>query len=225
MVLDVATGGGAFASRLRGDYGNLGTIVAIDLSEDVLRRQGTPLQGIDDLLAACMDSDRLAFRDGSFDLVCISNSLHHLSDLQQTLREMLRVLRPGGEFLVSEMYRDDQTETQMTHVLMHEWWAEIDMKCGIHHMRTFTRKEILEGMSMLGLEDIVTVDYAFLERDPLDAELLKHLEAAIDGYMAKLGSAGGDPDLSSRGEVLRTRLHEVGFHGASSLALIGRKSL
>lgn len=221
MVLDVATGGGSFAAHLRREYKSLGTIVAVDVSEDILRRPGTPLQSVEDTLRACMDSSRMALMDHVFDLVCISNSLHHMTDLKGTLEEMIRVLRPGGGFLVTEMYRDDQTETQMTHVLLHEWWAAIDRKSGIPHERTFTREEILGMMDSLDLQDVITREYSFLEGDPKEEGLLAGIDSAIDAYLTRLESAGGDPELHRRGDELRRRLHSTGFHGATSLALMG----
>ncbi len=223
MVLDVATGGGGFAAHLRSDYRELGTIVAVDVSEDGLGRARPNLDRITDLLPVCMDSARMAFHEGCFSLVCISNSLHHLDGLEETLGEMIRVLRPGGELLVREMYRDGQTETQMTHVMMHEWWASIDRMNGIPHNRTFRRQEILDIVSGLNLEDVITGDYSSLDVDPLERELIQHLDSAIDSYLLKLEKAGGDPELLGRGDELRKRLTTKGFHSASSLAVMGRK--
>lgn len=223
LVLDVATGRGGFAAHLRREYDGLGAIVAVDLSPEVLGRPGTPLRDVDDILAACMDSTRMAFGADTFDLACISNSLHHMTDPRAALEEMTRVLRPGGLLLVTEMYRDGQTETQTTHVMMHDWWAAVDSRCGIHHGRTFTRAGIIEILEGLALTVVLTGDYASLEGDPLDEELSRRLDAAIDTYISRIESAGGDPDLLRTGEELRRRLRTTGFHSATSLALMGRK--
>jgi len=56
-----------------------------------------------------MDAREMAFADASFYTVCISNSLHHMADLERVLAEMARVLRPKGRFIVAEMYCDGQT--------------------------------------------------------------------------------------------------------------------
>lgn len=48
-----------------------------------------------------MDAEHLGFADESFDLVCGSGILHHL-DLQQSIDEVARVLRPGGTGVFSE---------------------------------------------------------------------------------------------------------------------------
>jgi ubiquinone/menaquinone biosynthesis C-methylase UbiE len=45
------------------------------------------------------DAERLPYEDASFDLVVGHAVLHHIPDVQQALREVLRVLRPGGRFV------------------------------------------------------------------------------------------------------------------------------
>jgi demethylmenaquinone methyltransferase/2-methoxy-6-polyprenyl-1,4-benzoquinol methylase len=45
------------------------------------------------------DALRLPFRDKSFDVVSVGYGLRNLADIERGLREILRVLRPGGRFL------------------------------------------------------------------------------------------------------------------------------
>ena len=75
-----------------------------------------------------MDAARLGFPDNSFDVVCLVRALHHMTDATQAqvLAEMVRVLKPDGRCFVAEMYRDGQSETQMTDVLIHHWIAAVD---------------------------------------------------------------------------------------------------
>jgi SAM-dependent methyltransferase len=47
------------------------------------------------------DVECLSFADGSFDLVVSNDVLEHVNDPQQALRETFRVLRAGGEFLLT----------------------------------------------------------------------------------------------------------------------------
>ncbi len=47
------------------------------------------------------DAEALPFEDESFDLVVGHAVLHHIPDVELTLREVLRVLRPGGRFVIA----------------------------------------------------------------------------------------------------------------------------
>ena len=90
-------------------------------AEPAFRKTFKDRKGIDFVK---MDAQEMTFADASFDTVCIANSLHHVADLRRVLAEMARVLRPKGRFIVAEMYCDGQTDPQMTHVLLHHWWAQ-----------------------------------------------------------------------------------------------------
>lgn len=46
-----------------------------------------------------VDAETLPFDDNSFDLVVGHAVLHHIPDLEQSLREVIRVLKPGGRFV------------------------------------------------------------------------------------------------------------------------------
>lgn len=223
LTLDVATGSGGYASHLRHNVKGCGTIAGIDISIEGLLRSKESLKEIPDLYPICMDSSRMALGDSVFDMVCISNSLHHMDDLSGTLQEMLRVLKPGGYFLASEMYRDDQTPAQMSHVLMHDWWAEIDRACGVPHFRTFQRSEILDIIADLELEDTVKADYAFLDTDPMTEESIARGNKAIDAYIEKAGNLQDARRLRRRGNELRKRLSSEGLHGSTIIAVLGRK--
>jgi len=223
QVLDVATGRGNFAGFLRDEYRGMGVITGIDFDWQVLGKSGKFHKDIDNFLPVCMNSSEIAFPAETFDMVCISNSLHHLTELTATLEEMKRVLRSGGFFLVNEMYCDDQTESQMTHVLMHEWWASIDMQLGTPHFSTFPKAGILRLCEELGLDELITSDYSSLQSDPKDKEVLNHVNGAIDMYLSKAENISNNSDLVERGEELRERLLRTGFHGATSLTALGRK--
>jgi len=53
------------------------------------------------------DSEHLPFADASFDIVTCSNSFHHYPHQRTVVREMRRVLRPGGLLLVLDGFRDN----------------------------------------------------------------------------------------------------------------------
>lgn len=219
-VLDVATGAGGFVRFLLDGLQDHAEIVGIDANAARAEPFAAAFQDRDDVRFVAMDAFDLRFADGSFDTVCVSNSLHHFADPAPMLAEMLRVLRPGGHLIVNEMYRDGQSDEQMTHVLLHHWWAAVNTVQGEIHRETYRRAEIVDLLEGLGLADLRIVDLANPEEDPRDPETIAGLEAAIDHHHAL---ADGHPELQERGEELRTRLHAIGARGATQLLAIGRR--
>ena len=218
-ILDVATGGGNFIHSLLEGLQDYTEIVGVDNNERAEAAFTESFKENPKIKFQMMDAEHLDFDDSSFDLVCISNSLHHLDPIP-VLHEMKRVLRPNGYLLISEMYRDGQTETQMTHVHLHHWWAAVDTVNGVIHNKTYTRQELLDLVSELYLKDLKTFDLSDLSEDPKNPDILKELEPVFERYIQR---AEGHPELQARGQELKTRVNEVGFHGATTLVVLGKK--
>lgn len=218
-VLDVATGTGGFIHFLLEGLKDYSEIIGVDSNE---RRKAAFEEAFNEkpnIRFELQDAGRLGFADSSFDMVCVSNSLHHL-DPSAALGEMKRVLHPGGTLLVSEMYCNGQTETQMTHVLLHHWWGDVDRVNGVVHHETYSRSEIIDLVHGLGLDHEVLYDLRDLESDPKDPAILAELEPVFESYIQR---AEGYPDLQKRGEELRKRVAQIGFHSATTLLVIGQK--
>jgi ubiquinone/menaquinone biosynthesis C-methylase UbiE len=220
-VLDAATGSGGFIRFLVENLKAFDEIIGIDNSERGAEAFAEAFQDRPHIRFQQMDVEQMDFPDETFDTVCIANSLHHLPNPKQALCEMKRVLRPCGTFIVSEMYRDNQTETQLTHVELHHWWAAVDTAVGIVHNQTYRREELVELVSGLDLSDLAFFDLSDLESDPKSPEIIRELNQIIDRYQER---ADGHPDLQARGEALHQRVQQIGFHGARTLFALGRKN-
>ncbi|QWW19874.1 demethylmenaquinone methyltransferase [Schaalia sp. 19OD2882] len=110
-LLDVAAGTGASSAAMAATGAR---VVACDLSEgmvEVGRFRHPELQFV---VGDAMD---LPFADSSFDAVTISYGLRNIPDPVRALREMLRVVRPGGRLVVSEF----STPTNRTFRRLYEW--------------------------------------------------------------------------------------------------------
>jgi SAM-dependent methyltransferase len=218
-VLDVATGGGGFIHFLLEGLQGYAEIIGVDNNERAQAAFEAAFKDQPNIRFQTMDATHLDFDSDSFDLVCISNSLHHFDNPQAVLRQMERILRPGGYLLVSEMYCDGQTETQMTHVHLHHWWAAVDTVNGVTHHQTYRREELIGLVSALGLKDMALYDLSDLSEDPKSPEISAELNPVFERYIQR---AEGHPDLQSRGTELRRRVAEIGFHSASTLVMVGR---
>ena len=103
-VLDLACGTGDQLLALYSG-GRVQSGVGIDLAENMLAlgRRKIDAAGLGDRLQLQTgDAQRLAFADGTFDVVTISFGIRNMVDVGLALCEMLRVLRPGGRALVLE---------------------------------------------------------------------------------------------------------------------------
>jgi demethylmenaquinone methyltransferase / 2-methoxy-6-polyprenyl-1,4-benzoquinol methylase len=104
-VLDVACGTGSVALELVRRYGC--TVVGVDQSADMLAagRRRIATAGLSDritLLEARAES--LPFADGSFDGLTFTYLLRYVDDPAATLRELARVVRPGGEIAALDFH-------------------------------------------------------------------------------------------------------------------------
>ena len=81
-----------------------GAVIGIDLSDDVLAlaRDHAAEQGLSNLSFAAGDIYALNYDGDSFDVVYANQLLQHLTDPARALREMRRVLRPGGLLAVRD---------------------------------------------------------------------------------------------------------------------------
>ncbi|MEU3821334.1 class I SAM-dependent methyltransferase [Streptomyces sp. NPDC030392] len=94
-VLDAGCGTGRAMPALRAAVGPLGTVVGVDLTPEMLDaavRAGRNGSGA--LLLA--DVGSLPLRDGAFDAVFGAGLISHLARPAEDLRELARVVRPGG---------------------------------------------------------------------------------------------------------------------------------
>ncbi len=132
-VLDVATGGGhtalAFAGIAR-------TVVAFDLTEPMLRAARDFIRGRGAANVAFVAGDvaALPFGDGAFDAVTCRIAPHHFADVAAAIRQIHRVLRPGGSFLVQDILGHDDPDTNA-------FITEVEKRRDPSHVRAYRAAE------------------------------------------------------------------------------------
>ena len=75
------------------------------------------------------DALRLPFGDGAFAAVTISYGLRNLADLDAGIREMLRVLRPGGRLLVLDFGKPPNRALRRFYFLYLRWFVPVFGRC------------------------------------------------------------------------------------------------
>jgi len=219
-ILDVGTGRGNFVDRIIRVTDNFSSIIGIDYNEKAIE---VAKESFEDERIEFLVKDLREFQqsDERFDIVCLSNSLHHLETIEPLLEIMESVLTDDGMLIINEMYKDNQNEKQMTHVLMHHLNAEINRLTGIVHNETFERQ---------GIIDILNDKYIIVKSFDIEDELYEYTSDDIqemkDTFANVLKPIVDHSDYHLYKEKVNTmydRLDTVGFELASQMICVCKK--
>ncbi|HEY5801439.1 MAG TPA: methyltransferase domain-containing protein, partial [Burkholderiaceae bacterium] len=102
-VLDVACGSGQLTFEAARQVGATGAVTGVDLSGEMIARaqRFAPQRCPHPVQLQRMDAEALAFADASFDVVLCGLGLMYMPDPALALREMRRVLKPGGRVVLA----------------------------------------------------------------------------------------------------------------------------
>lgn len=109
LLLDVGCGPGAYHAAL---VTNGVRIVGIDASAGMLREV---LAQVPPAAAVLASAERLPIRDAIFDRVMANHMLYHVPDQVAALREMRRVLKPGGRVILATNGADSYAQLDELH--------------------------------------------------------------------------------------------------------------
>jgi ubiquinone/menaquinone biosynthesis C-methylase UbiE len=142
QALDIATGTGHTAFAIA-PY--VTRVIGTDLTPEMLG-EARKLQaelGIGNVEFRVADAHQLPFEDGSFDLVTSRRAPHHFSDINRALREMRRVLRPGGRLVIDDrsVPEDDFVDACMNEL---DWFHDES------HVREYRPSEWLHMLGEAG---------------------------------------------------------------------------
>jgi len=104
-ALDACCGTGDLAIELAARVGPEGTVVGCDFSEPMLElaRRKAGDRELSQVRFEWADALELPYPDGAFDAVTVGFGARNLADLDGGLRELARVLRPGGRLVILEI--------------------------------------------------------------------------------------------------------------------------
>ena len=128
---------------------------------------------------AVADGQRLPFADASFDRIICTETLEHVADAQLALRELARVLRPGGRLAISVPH--SLCEAILRRLIR----GYLEFPGGHRHI--FTPRTLTRALARAGLQP-----YAGYLRDSLEAtywillSLLSRPPRRFDGVLAAL---------------------------------------
>ena len=150
-VLDIATGGGHTALAFTGFTP---AVVATDLTQPMLRaaRKFIMSQGAAGVHFVAADVDSLPFKDETFGVVTCRIAAHHFPELLPAIRQVARVLKRGGSFLVEDILGHDDPEIAA-------FLLEVERRRDPSHVRSF---RALEWRAFLRAAGLTVIDDAII---------------------------------------------------------------
>jgi len=169
-----------------------------DLSPGMVRSAGERLRDAGDFALLVADAQTLPFADGAFDAVIANHMLYHVPDRAGALREVRRVLRPGGRFSAATNGREHMGELKAlirAHApeAEHERGAErFGLETGEAQLRPWfgrvTRQDYPDGLEITAAEPVVRYVLSTPAKDHLDPAGVARLRGAVEDAIAEGGA-------------------------------------
>jgi len=101
-LIDVASGTGDIAKLYLNKINYKGCVFCVDENKGMLDLNKRKFKGNTSVKWFCNSAEKLPFKNNHFDYYTISFGIRNVSNLNNTLKEAYRVLKPGGRFLCLE---------------------------------------------------------------------------------------------------------------------------
>ena len=215
-VLDVATGTGLVAFALLEQISGEGYVIGVDFTDAMLARaaeqkesNGQATGGARMALAAA-DAAHLPFPDGAFTVVSCRFSVHHFTHAVPAMREMGRVLAPGGRLVIGEFAMPEEREKA-------EYFNRMERTRGHSHVQAFSPSQLSQMMAEVGCP---VAETRLLKRQMLASEWLEMANTTDENreIVRKMLWDGVEGDLAGLspqpvGDDLHLTRHEVVLSG------------
>jgi ubiquinone/menaquinone biosynthesis C-methylase UbiE len=174
-------------------------VIAYDLSApmlDVVQRE-SKVRGYAAIETKRGPAEQLAFDDDSFDLLATRFSAHHWSSVSAAIKEMARVLKPGGRLAVIDVTSPDAP-------LLDTMLQTLEVLRDRSHVRNYRLKEWLSMLRASGLRDEITDSWK--------------LSIEFDSWVRRIGT----PEL--RVQALRAVMDDLPAEASDYFAVTAERS-
>jgi ubiquinone/menaquinone biosynthesis C-methylase UbiE len=162
-LLDIGIGNASqtefFARHAKSSFG-----IDLQVSRLVEFRRDLMQRGIFNIHFLGGNAESLSFKNNIFDFVTCFEVLEHVENQLNALKEILRVLKPGGTIILSVPHRWWIFETHGASLPLLPWhrvpffsWLPKNVHDRWARARIYTQKEISEILDSVGFEDVRTV--------------------------------------------------------------------
>ena len=145
-VLDVCCGTGTLCAMIAEETGSAGEVVGVDLSENMLKKAEKKRE--DNIRFCYANAEEIPYADGYFDRASVTFGLHEMPHpvRMNVLREMRRVLKPGGKITVLDYAYPKRTLA----VLLFKVWMLVEGETA----RDFIRRDLSSMIRDAGFDVI-----------------------------------------------------------------------
>lgn len=202
-LLDIGTGVGNFIALVKSVNDDFEEIIGIDTSQRIVEIAKNNFKDDDRIQFLLMDANECSFENDTFDIVSLSNSLHHLSDIHKTISEMERVVKPTGIILIHEMVSDQLTDQQISHKMLHHYAAEIDREFDQIHGETYSREEIIDILQENSASEIIDFWHVVQEEEQeVSSEEIEQLIQLVDKLSSRVKESQNAEYFISKAEKI-----------------------
>ncbi len=107
QVLDLGCGGGWASRVMRKQLGARGMVVGLDISDQMVAVARASSTTYSSLYFLCASAEHIPCRDEIFTKILSISAFYYFADQKAVLKELARVLRPGGQLLLlTGLYKD-----------------------------------------------------------------------------------------------------------------------
>ena len=216
-LLDVGTGSGSFITVLKETFKHT-RFTGIDPDMPSLEEAA---KAHPDAEFKSMTGGQLEFPDSTFDAASISMAMHHLPDVQQTFKEMQRVVKPGGWIIINELFSNNLNAAQEVHKSMHHFRSTIDRLNGVCHNETFTREEILHHIEKAGLKICETFNQQKPHQEPSPEEITERKEKLTE-MLNQVKDKPEYNELKQQIQEIEKALKQHGFQMATRVVVVAK---
>ena len=224
-VLDVACGTG-FVARLAADYvGADGRVVGVDLNARMIEaaRVASAAETGNTIEWRTGDAGALPFENGVFDVVVCQQGVQFFPDRAQGLREMRRVLRPGGRLALTVW--SAITDTPYSAALADAFERHVSVTAGSMARAPYALHDAVELHGLVasaGFRNVRVRPMIKMTRLPLPAEFVPgHLAALpIAHEIAQLGVDRRAALVEDMAEALRSYVDHEGLTAPAGVHVV-----
>lgn len=150
LALDVGCGSG-WATRLMAEKANAGRVVGIDISDEMVRLATETSTAFANVEFRIASAETLPFSGAEFSDAFSMESLYYYADMWAALKEIQRVLKPGGQFVtLVDLYQEN--------VPSHQWVDQL--KVPVQLLSTAEYRALFESAGFVEISDRRIIDPA-----------------------------------------------------------------